>query len=64
MLTFLECLYHMLLMLIASELIISSSVLLSRMKSVLRFLNIVRIPGRENFSKFGDFQMKIVSNIK
>ena len=38
MLTFLECLCYILSTLIASELTISSSVLLSRMESVLRFL--------------------------
>ena len=38
MLTFLECLCHILSTLIASELIIFSSILLSRIESVLRFL--------------------------
>ena len=38
MLTFLECLCHILSTLMASELTISSSILLSRMKSILRFL--------------------------
>ena len=38
MLTFLECLCHILLMLMVSELTISSNILLSRIESVLRFL--------------------------